>query len=441
MHGSSSPVPSPPLPNSRVAHLRNLSPIITRNNLFELCSDFGHVSDILLLHGKQQALIEFATEAECVHFVKSFSGSAPHLQTEQILVQFSRHNTLTTQNSSFTFETPSAVLLVSIINPLYQITLDSLNSVFGPFEPTLGGSVLKIVMFSKSGRLQALIQFSSASAAIEAKRALNGKNVYAQSCTLHIQFSSVTELHITENSDKAHDFTEPRPTRVRSSSKAVLPSMMNFGGWMTHEPGHLVGGDEKVVLIVSDFDKERVNPSGLFNLFSNFGRVVKVKLLHNKPDTALVQFVSAEEAASAQKALHSTPIFGLLLDVNFSNIQNIVLSGRGIEDDSIKHELDNTDLSLTRSFWTSTTFSTHLAHPSEYLHLSNFPPTTTAEEISVFLASVAEAKRVSIQTRGGRGMAIAEFASLEQANNVMVTLHRMVFNGRPLVVSYTRSKL
>lgn len=47
------------------------------------------------------------------------------------------------------------------------------------------------------------------------------------------------------------------------------------------------------VLIVSNLDS-RVEPDNLFTLFGVYGDVLRVKILFNKPDTALIQFVSPQ---------------------------------------------------------------------------------------------------------------------------------------------------
>jgi hypothetical protein len=43
------------------------------------------------------------------------------------------------------------------------------------------------------------------------------------------------------------------------------------------------------VLLVSNLNEEKITCTALFNLFSSYGNVMRVKILHNKPDHALVQ--------------------------------------------------------------------------------------------------------------------------------------------------------
>jgi polypyrimidine tract-binding protein 2 len=62
---------------------------------------------------------------------------------------------------------PNRILLITIHNPLYPITVDVLHQVFSPH-----GFVEKIVTFQKSAGLQALLQFQSQQSAMQARNTL-----------------------------------------------------------------------------------------------------------------------------------------------------------------------------------------------------------------------------------------------------------------------------
>ncbi|KAG5617190.1 hypothetical protein H5410_017014 [Solanum commersonii] len=89
-------------------------------------------------------------------------------------------------------EPESNVLLASIENMQYAVTLDVLYTVFSAFGP-----VLKIAMFDKNGGLQALIQYPDVRTAAVAKEALEGHSIYQGGyCMLHISYSRHTDLSI-----------------------------------------------------------------------------------------------------------------------------------------------------------------------------------------------------------------------------------------------------
>ncbi|XP_020882302.1 polypyrimidine tract-binding protein homolog 2 isoform X3 [Arabidopsis lyrata subsp. lyrata] len=104
-------------------------------------------------------------------------------------------------------EPESNVLLASIENMQYAVTLDVLHMVFAAF-----GDVQKIAMFDKNGGLQALIQYKDVQTAVVAKEALEGHCIYDGGfCKLHITYSRHTDLSIKVNNDRSRDYTMPNP--------------------------------------------------------------------------------------------------------------------------------------------------------------------------------------------------------------------------------------
>ncbi|KVI04630.1 Nucleotide-binding, alpha-beta plait [Cynara cardunculus var. scolymus] len=108
-------------------------------------------------------------------------------------------------------ESESNVLLASIENMQYAVTLDVLHMVFSAFGP-----VLKIAMFDKNGGVQALIQYPDVQTAVVAKEALEGHCIYDGGfCKLHISYSRHTDLSIKVkhkmlvNNDRSRDYTMP----------------------------------------------------------------------------------------------------------------------------------------------------------------------------------------------------------------------------------------
>lgn len=56
------------------------------------------------------------------------------------------------------------------------------------------------------------------------------------------------------------------------------------------------GMEQSPVVLVNHLDSERITLDALFNLFSTCGIVQKIKVLFNKRDTALIQFLSPDQA-------------------------------------------------------------------------------------------------------------------------------------------------
>jgi polypyrimidine tract-binding protein 2 len=102
-------------------------------------------------------------------------------------------------------EPESNVLLASIANMQYAVTVDVLHTVFATF-----GTVQKIAIFEKNGGTQALIQYPDVSTAAVAKDALEGHCIYDGGyCKLHLSYSRHTDLNVKAYCDKSRDYTIP----------------------------------------------------------------------------------------------------------------------------------------------------------------------------------------------------------------------------------------
>ncbi|KAL5148738.1 Polypyrimidine tract-binding 2 [Glycine soja] len=116
-------------------------------------------------------------------------------------------------------EAESNVLLASIENMQYTVTLDVLHMVFSAFGP-----VQKIAMFDKNGGLQALIQYPDIQTAVVAKETLEGHCIYDGGfCKLHISYSRHTDLSIKVNNERSRDYTIPNvPPPVVNAQPSIL---------------------------------------------------------------------------------------------------------------------------------------------------------------------------------------------------------------------------
>ncbi|XP_044468158.1 polypyrimidine tract-binding protein homolog 1-like isoform X2 [Mangifera indica] len=100
-------------------------------------------------------------------------------------------------------EPESNVLLASIENMQYAVTVDVLHTVFSAF-----GTVQKIAIFEKNGGTQALVQYPNVTTAALAKESLEGHCIYDGGyCKLHLSYSRHTDLNVKAYSDKSRDYT------------------------------------------------------------------------------------------------------------------------------------------------------------------------------------------------------------------------------------------
>ncbi|XP_047959820.1 polypyrimidine tract-binding protein homolog 1 isoform X1 [Salvia hispanica] len=118
-------------------------------------------------------------------------------------------------------EFESNVLLASIENMQYAVTVDVLNTVFSAF-----GTVQKIAIFEKNGGTQALIQYPDIAIAAVAKDALEGHCIYDGGyCKLHLSYSRHTDLNVKAYSDKSRDYTIPMQQATGWQNPPAAPAV------------------------------------------------------------------------------------------------------------------------------------------------------------------------------------------------------------------------
>ncbi|XP_037821182.1 heterogeneous nuclear ribonucleoprotein L-like [Lucilia sericata] len=97
---------------------------------------------------------------------------------------------------------PNHILLFTIINPFYPITVDVLHKICNPH-----GQVLRIVIFKKNG-VQAMVEFDCLESATRARENLNGADIYSGCCTLKIDYAKPEKLNVYKNEpETSWDYT------------------------------------------------------------------------------------------------------------------------------------------------------------------------------------------------------------------------------------------
>ncbi|KFO93852.1 Polypyrimidine tract-binding protein 3, partial [Buceros rhinoceros silvestris] len=221
-----------PCRSSRVLHLRQVPSDAAEADVISLGLPFGKVTNVLMLRGKGQALLEMESEEAAATMMNHYTSTTPQLRSQPVYIQYSYHKEIKTDNVSDQAKAQAAlqavngtqpgnlavtsgpaaeggvlsgqgcVLRLIVENLLYPVSLDVLYQIFSKFGP-----VLKIIIFSKNNQFQALLQYADPTNAYHAKMALNGHSIYTACCTLRIEFSRLTNLKVKYNNDKSRDFT------------------------------------------------------------------------------------------------------------------------------------------------------------------------------------------------------------------------------------------
>lgn len=100
---------------SRVIHIRNIPNEASDPEVINLGLQFGRVTNVLVLKGKNQAFLEMADEISATAMVSVFNTTPPTVRGRTVYVQFSNHRELKTdQNHS---------IMVSFAKKYYLIIL------------------------------------------------------------------------------------------------------------------------------------------------------------------------------------------------------------------------------------------------------------------------------------------------------------------------------
>lgn len=438
---------------SKVIHVRNVGHEISENDLLQLFQPFGVIAKLVMLRAKNQALVQMQDVASAINVLQFYANVQPTIRGRNVYVQFSSHQELTTvdQNSHGRGDEPNRILLVTIHQMLYPITVDVLHQVFSPH-----GFVEKIVTFQKSAGFQALIQFQSCQSAVNARELLQGRNIYDGCCQLDIQYSNLEELQVHYNNERTRDFTNPSlpsEPKGRSSqsgyvdagglyslpatgaSAVAFPQMANhaaiaaaFGG--VFPPG-ITGMNDRCTILVSNLNPDRIDEDKLFNLFSLYGNIVRIKLLRNKPDHALVQMSDGFQAELAVHFLKGAMLFGKRMDVNFSRYPNITPGAD-------THEYLNSN--LNRFNRNAAKNYRYCCSPTKMIHISTLPQDITEDDMLNHLEEHGTILNTKIFETNGKKQALVLFESEEQATEALVCKNATSLGGSIIRISFSQSQ-
>ncbi|KAI5597367.1 hypothetical protein POPTR_002G066000v4 [Populus trichocarpa] len=425
---------------SKVIHVRNVGHEISENDLLQLFQPFGVITKLVMLRAKNQALLQMQDVPSAINALQLYTNIQPTIRGRNVYVQFSSHQELTTmdQNTQGRGDEPNRILLVTIHHMLYPITVEVLHQVFSPH-----GFVEKIVTFQKSAGFQALIQYQSRQCAVQARTSLQGRNIYDGCCQLDIQFSNLDELQVNYNNDRSRDFTNPNlpsEQKGRSSQQPAYgdvvgypPQMPNaaaiaaaFGGGL---PPGISGTNDRCTVLASNLNPDSIDEDKLFNLFSLYGNIVRIKLLRNKPDHALVQMGDGFQAELAVHFLKGAMLFGKRLEVNFSKHPNIT---QGAD----THEYMNSN--LNRFNRNAAKNYRYCCSPTKMIHLSTLPQDITEEEIGNLVEEHGTIVNTKLFEMNGKKQALVLFETEEEATEALVCKHATSLAGSIVRISFSQ---
>ncbi|KAG6527994.1 hypothetical protein ZIOFF_010131 [Zingiber officinale] len=341
---------------SKVLHIRNLPWECTEEELIELCKPFGKIVNTKCNVGanRNQSFVEFnsgimgsAQEVDlnqAISMISYYASSSEPAQVRGKTVYLQYSNRQEIVNNKSTGEVAGNVLLVTIegveagdvsIDVIHLVHVNteyiSLSaSAFGDI-PCLFcsltfclfcceilnltvfsafGFVHKIATFEKAAGFQALIQYTDAATASEARNSLDGRSIpkyllpeHITSCHLRITFSAHTDLNIKFQSHRSRDYTNPYlPVNPSAIDGTLQPTIGPDGKIKEHESNVLLASIENM--------QYAVTVDVLHTVFSAFGTVHKIAIFEKNGGTqALIQYPDMTTAAVAKEALEGHCIY------------------------------------------------------------------------------------------------------------------------------------
>jgi heterogeneous nuclear ribonucleoprotein L len=262
---------------------------------------------------------------------------------------------------------PNHILLMSIQNQKYVITIEAIHKICSRFGP-----VVRIVMIRRRGT-QTMVEFQDADTARRAMEELQNQDIYSGCCTLRVEYSKTQRLNVRKNDSNTWDFTVQPQLTVDATRTPLIqqgpgpyggygdggpsgPNSHNSGnfghfgnqhggpgpnngnhGHYEHHAGHGRRGEDRnpgphgpamtpVAIIYGLTD--RVNCQHVFNLMCLHGNVHKVKFMKSKPGCAMVEF-SDPGAVSRATRMTGAELFGSKLTIRPSNKSQFIGEPKG----------------------------------------------------------------------------------------------------------------
>ena len=377
---------------TRVLFLRGLSSTVNEKEIIEICSEVGVVEQMFLLRNKCQAFVQFDSVEAADFCLLHFSRNPAMITGSRVFFSYSGRNEITKTENEPTL--PSKNLLLSITQARYPVTLDVVTKIITPY-----GKIKKCRIFPRNFGYQVVLEMESIEQATTAKNGLDGQHIYSGSNAIKAEFS-------------------PKPTIVSEKPKIE----------------EINEEDVSNVVFLHNMD-QRTTPDMVFNLFSLYGNVLRVKIFFKKRDMGLVQFEDHQQAVTAKNNLHNIPLLGqnLLVSISRNSFINMPSSEKkaALCKDYANSPFHRYKIAGSKNFQ-------NMFPPSCVLHLSNLSDNMNEQFFINLFAEQADL--VAFKYIGeGRRMALVKFKTVEDAVLVLVQHHNHNINGRFLKIAFSKA--
>eukprot|EP00921_Rhytidocystis_pertsovi_P014352 GHVQ01023287.1.p1 GENE.GHVQ01023287.1~~GHVQ01023287.1.p1 ORF type:complete len:421 (-),score=38.60 GHVQ01023287.1:936-2198(-) len=241
---------------------------------------------------------------------------------------------------------------------------------------------------------------------------------------------------------------------TRSTQAALLSMMDKLPKELRELNLESTNSQQTPVVICYNLSPTDTTVQQLFNLFSLYGTVLRIKILREKTDTALIQFSEPLYASIAHALLNNAPINGRELQISFSKNHEVKLrrmppqSNQEAEEDvkrTMSFTLKDQRYGLVGSLQGDMEkYVKGACRPTSTLFIANIHEDCSQEDVTKLFAEFSQIGKFQFRPprEGSRTrMAIVELASEVDAIRALMHLHNTPLNGRNIKVAFSKTVL
>lgn len=247
------------------------------------------------------------------------------------------------------------------------------------------------------------------------------------------------ECNITVEEPASNILSPPATTTAPSFGPSLTKSWPYTRGGGIHKKVPLLHSDKAnsnspTVLILSNLPEQETTCQRLFMLCGVYGDVLKVKILYNKRDTALVQFNTANQANLAMGHLCNCPFFGKQIIANFSKHHSVYTKNPNDPDDSLSKDFTYSTLHRYKHPGSKNYHNIHPPH--SMLHVSRLSDVSEAELLALYsrFGVVHDIRFMDSKKR----MALVSLESVSAAVIALVETHDYDIGNSRIRVSFAK---
>lgn len=186
------------------------------------------------------------------------------------------------------------------------------------------------------------------------------------------------------------------------------------------QSGQQGGMCQSPVLLVSNLNEEFCTPESLFTLFGVYGDVLRVKILFNKKDSALINFSNSQQANTALMNLDRCKLWSKQVRVFPSKHLTVQMPKDGQPDSGLTKDFTNSPLHRFKKPG-SKNFN-NIFPPSQTLHLSNIPTSVQEQELRDLFGNYGTVRNFKFFQKD-RKMALIQMDSIDEAITGLIAMH------------------